>query len=76
MMAVWSPWEGVVDPKARARWERNGCAPTNAALEKLTGEERENIRSLGDAASLLSDNLRTLREDLVEAVFSRFCVGK
>ena len=38
--------------------------------EPLTGEERENIRSLGDAASLLSDNLRTLREDLRDGIVS------
>ncbi|MBQ3276303.1 MAG: germination protein YpeB [Oscillospiraceae bacterium] len=31
--------------------------------EAVTEEERENLRSLGDAAALLSDNLRQLRED-------------
>ena len=31
--------------------------------EDVTEEERENLRALGDAASLLADNLRQLRED-------------
>ncbi len=38
--------------------------------ETLSGEERENIRSLGDAAALLADNLRTLREDLRDGIVS------
>ena len=38
--------------------------------ETLSGEERENIRSLGDAASLLADNLRTLRSDLRDGIVS------
>lgn len=38
--------------------------------EDLTDEERENLRSLGDTAALLGENLRQLRADMADGIVS------